>query len=280
MLGTGFPLWRTVRFSYTETFRNFDKLLKLAWVPFLLAFSASFLLDIAGAVRPPGLSQIPISGPLAVPILYTRMVIVECCLGIFALAMFRYRLLGWSAATDYVPLDIGKRELAFLGVAILVIAIDFGLWSVLIWARAFEFPDYPLVGSELLSLAVSLTSLIVLSRLCLTLAAISAGPKSSVNDARRLSLSDWGTLIALLLGTAGVFTVPGMITRNLAYFVFQPDIDIFLWAAESIGYQSAGLLHALFAHAVSLAISFVAIAVAVTAVSVAYEARTTRLSLV
>jgi len=277
MASAGFPIWHLIRVGYAETFRNFSKVLKLAWGPFLLALGAAYLVDVAyDFTRPAGMLDGPHFGAWTVPILYARMIIVECCLAIFALAMFRCRLLGWSDRTDHVRLALGRRELVFLGAGLLAFAIHIALWSYFIAARTFHSLAHIYGSIELLSMLVYLAILFVFAKLCFALAAASMSPEVAVKGAWRLRLVDWAVLVVVLTGTVGPFTILRIIPRYLSYFSGSLEDDAFRLTIDLFGIDAAVLLHTLVSHAISLTLSFLGIAVAVTAVSSAFQARETK----
>lgn len=271
MAGASFPVWHSIRVGYTETFRNLGKILRLAWLPFLWAFLARFLIDLAGVISPTNaLSQFPITGPLLMPIMYTRMFVVDGGLAVFALAMFRYRLLGWSEATDHVRLELGKREFVFLSAALLFNAIHLGLWSYFIAAGQLVAGEMFFGGLDLSIRALQLVTLLVFARICFALAQFAAGSAISL----RLSFGDWVSLVVILVMTAGPFEFLRSVPTYLSYLsittldiVFYPTLNLF-------GIEVALLLSSFVDHVVFLALAFLGIAVAVTAVSAAYQSWT------
>lgn len=271
MASVNFPIWHSIRVAYTDTFQNLGKVVKLAGIPFLLAFLARFLIDLAGVISPiNSLGHFPVNGPLAIPILLTSSIIGDGCLAVFALAMFRYQLLGWSEGTDHVRLELGKREFVFLGAALLAQAIHMGLWSCFIAMGTLASTDPYYLGNELLSLAVDLVKLGVFARLCFVLAEVS----TDVAISPRLGVRDWARLVVVLALTIGPFEILRSIPTYLSYSNLSHLSVVFYPALPLLGVDAALLLSAFVEHAIFLALAFLGIAVAVTAVSAAYRVRT------
>jgi hypothetical protein len=197
------------------------------------------------------------------------MIVVECSLAIFALALFRYRLLGWSGATDHVSLVLGKHELAFIGTALLSVAIH-----VISWSAVPEDVLNSIALVNLFAAGVSLAIMIVLARLCFPLAAMVMDDQRV--DARRVTVGEWFCLVIALALTKGVVSQLNNSIEDILYEFGIDDVSyslFFSWVGDYIPMPIAVLLHATALNAMLLTISFFGIAIAAIAVSDAYRFR-------
>jgi hypothetical protein len=269
MANAGFPLWHAIWIGYADTFRNFGKVLRLAWVPFLVVVLTTVILGIADGWR----DQIPFLEEIwrnyREHISYAREFVVWLSFAIFAFAVFEWRLRGWIEGQRRIHFNLGRRQITFLSLVAGYFAIDAVLWEV-----AWRLVEHSGLDSYLTSVTINLlewvvflVELILLSRLVFVLPVAVCGDERLSDRAWVLGSGVWLSLIVLTLLTHGLLTLIDSVTTHAG---------ISLYVTKSITLDSRWIVSELVSVVLTLKwaiISMLAIAIAAVALCEAYQAR-------
>lgn len=258
MASAGFPLWHAIRTGYTETFRNFGKVLKLAWKPFVVLLVAHYAVPFAYAV-PEGIARV-----IAI---HVPLFIKSACFGLFALAICRYQVLGWSDATNHISWKLGRREAAVLAITLALFLfreIDHNLY---LWLKEDLLKDHR-ISRLVISIPLSFVPTVVLCRLAFALPAIAEDVPNPFVKGWDLGKGELLRMILLMVSTTYLLGLAELFLRR-----YGASQLTYVFMEHGLSYQLLGLIFSVVLPILFYPLSLLGYALAAMALSEAYKCR-------